>query len=183
MRIATASRPRGGRAHRDFVARGAVGGFDRRRGDTCACWRGMSRGLECNRDRAFALGGGGVGLVALLLAAVCLVALLLVALFPATDLPPSETYLLYVYCVLVVRAWTYEYGLNQMYVGGFFTGNRPPVFPLGGLQSLLCITNGVKFLGRLKSLLYDSLHDTCCTHDTCASGALFMIHSQRSLPQ
>jgi hypothetical protein len=34
-----------------------------------------------------------------------------------------------VYCVLVVRAWTYEYGLTQMYVGGFFTGNRPPVFP------------------------------------------------------
>jgi hypothetical protein len=33
------------------------------------------------------------------------------------------------YCVLVVRAWTYEYGLNQMYVGGFFTGNRPPGFP------------------------------------------------------
>ena len=76
---------------------------------------------------------------------------LLVALFPATVLPPSETYLLYVYCVLVIRAWTYEYGqgrmsihvycvlvirvwtyeygLNQMYVGGFFTGNRPLVFP------------------------------------------------------
>ena len=36
---------------------------------------------------------------------------------------------IHVYCVLVVRAWTYEYGLNQMYVGGFFTGNRPPVFP------------------------------------------------------
>ena len=36
---------------------------------------------------------------------------------------------MHVYCVLVVRAWTYEYGLNQMYVGGFFTGNRPPVFP------------------------------------------------------
>jgi len=31
--------------------------------------------------------------------------------------------------VLVVRARTHEYGLNQMYVGGFFTGNRPPVFP------------------------------------------------------
>ena len=96
-------------------------------------------------------GGGGVGLGALLLAAACMVALLLVALFPATDLPPSETYLLYAYCVLVIRAWTYEYaqgrmsmhvycvlvvrartyeyGLNQMYVGGFFTGNRPPVFP------------------------------------------------------
>jgi len=101
--------------------------------------------------RAFTLGCGGVGLVALLLADACMVALLLVALFPATDFPPSETYLLYaycvlvirawtyeyaqgrmsihVYCVLVVRAWTYEYGLNQMYVGGFFTGNRPPVFP------------------------------------------------------
>ena len=49
--------------------------------------------------------------------------------FLATVLLPIETYLLYVYCVLVVRAWTYEYGLNQMYVGGFFTGNRPPVFP------------------------------------------------------
>ena len=95
--------------------------------------------------RAFTLGCGGVGLVALLLAAACMVALLLVALFPATDLPPSETYLFYaycvlvirawtyeyvqgrmgihVYCVLVVRAWTYEYGLNQMYVGGFFTWN------------------------------------------------------------
>ena len=53
----------------------------------------------------------------------------LVALFLATVLLPIETYLLYAYCVLVVRAWTYEYGLNQMYVGGFFTGNRPPVFP------------------------------------------------------
>ena len=89
-------------------------------------------------------GCGGVGLGALLLAAACLVALLLVALFPATDLPPSATTLalsrslpryaqgrmsIHVYCVLVVRAWTYEYGLNQMYVGGFFTGNRPPVFP------------------------------------------------------
>ena len=31
--------------------------------------------------------------------------------------------------VLVVRARTCEYGLHQMYVGGFFTGNRPPVFP------------------------------------------------------
>ena len=57
------------------------------------------------------------------------VALPLVAWFHATVLPPIETYLLYVYCVLVVRAWTYEYGLNQRYVGGFFTGNRPPVFP------------------------------------------------------
>jgi len=36
-------------------------------------------------------------------------ALLLVALFPATDLPPSETYLFYAYCVLVIRARTYEY--------------------------------------------------------------------------
>ena len=92
-----------------------------------------------------------MGLVALLLVAACMVALLLVALFPATNLPPRETYLFYVYCVLVIRAWTYEYaqgrmsihvycvlvirvwtyeyGLNQMYVGGFFTGNRPPVFP------------------------------------------------------
>ena len=60
-----------------------------------------------------------------------MVALPLVALFLATVLLPIETYLLYVYCVLVVRAWTsgYEYGLNQMYVGGFFTGNHPPVFP------------------------------------------------------
>ena len=52
---------------------------------------------------------GGVGLVALLLAAACMAALLLVALFPATDLPPSETYLFYAYCVLVIRARTYEY--------------------------------------------------------------------------
>jgi hypothetical protein len=29
----------------------------------------------------------------------------------------------------------------------------------------------------LKSLLYDSLHDICCTHDTCVPGALYMIHS------
>ena len=36
---------------------------------------------------------------------------------------------------------------------------------------------GFTFLGRLKSLLYDSLHDTCYTHDTCASVALCMIHS------
>ena len=60
---------------------------------------------------------------------VSVVVLPLVALFLATVWLPIETYLLYVYCVLVVRAWTYEYGLNQMYVGGFFTGNRPPVFP------------------------------------------------------
>ena len=31
--------------------------------------------------------------------------------------------------VLVVRARTHEYGPHHMYVGGFFTGNRPPVFP------------------------------------------------------
>ena len=43
--------------------------------------------------------------------------------------PALSLSFLHVYCVLVVRAWTYEYGLNQMYVGGFFTGNRPPVFP------------------------------------------------------
>ena len=67
-------------------------------------------------------GCDGVGLGALLLAAACLVALLLVALFPATDLPPSETYLFYAYCVLVIRAWTYEYGLNQMMSGGFSLG-------------------------------------------------------------
>ncbi len=103
--------------------------FDRRRGDTCACWRGMSRGLECNRDRAFALGCGGVGLVALLLAAACLVALLLVALFPATDLPPIETCLLYVYCVLVVWAWTYEYGLNPDVCRGGFHWESPTGFP------------------------------------------------------
>ena len=86
---------------------------------------------------------------------------------------------IHVYCVLVVRAWTYEYGLNQMYVGGFFTGNRPPVFPPRSLSynpSYVSRT-GFKFLGRLKSLLYDSLHDTCCTHDTGAFGALYMIHS------
>ena len=40
----------------------------------------------------------GVGLAALLLAAACMAALLWVALFPATDLPPSETYA--VLCVL-----------------------------------------------------------------------------------
>ncbi len=89
-------------------------------------------------------GCGRVGLGAWLLAAACLVALLLVALFPATDLPPSATTLalsrslpryaqgrmsIHGYCVLVVRAWTYEYGLNQIYVGVVFTGNRPPVFP------------------------------------------------------
>ena len=34
-----------------------------------------------------------------------------------------------VYRVLVVRARSHEYGLHHMYVGGFFTGNRPPVFP------------------------------------------------------
>ena len=43
-----------------------------------------------------------------------MVALLLVALFPATDLPPSETYLFYAYCVLVIRAWTYEYAQGRM---------------------------------------------------------------------
>ena len=99
------------------------------------------------------------------------VALPLVAWFLATALLPIETYLLYVYCVLVVRAWTYEYGLNQMYVGGVFTGNRPPVFPPYVSRT------GFKFLERLKSLLHDSLHDTCYTHDTCASGTLCMIHS------
>jgi hypothetical protein len=70
------------------------------------------------------------------------VALPLVAWFSATALPLIETYLLYVYCVLVVRAWTYEYGLNQMYVGGFL-GINHRFSPLGGSQSLLCITNGV----------------------------------------
>jgi len=37
-----------------------------------------------------------------------------------------------VYCVLVIRAWTYEYGHERDYyihVGGFYTGNRPPVSP------------------------------------------------------
>ena len=29
---------------------------------------------------------------------------------------------IHVYCVLVVRAWTYEYGLNQMMSGGFSLG-------------------------------------------------------------
>ena len=83
-----------------------------------------------------------------------------------------------VYCVLVVRAWTYEYGLNQMYVGGFFTGNRPPVFPPLEVYTPSYVSRtGFKFLGRLKSLLYDSLHDTCCTHDTGAFGALYMNHS------
>jgi hypothetical protein len=78
---------------------------------------------------------------------------------------------IHVYCVLVVRAWTYEYGLNQMYVGGVFTGNRPPVSPPYVSRT------GFKFLESLKSLLHDSLHDTCYTHDTCASGDLCMIHS------
>jgi hypothetical protein len=35
-----------------------------------------------------------------------------------------------VYCVLVIRAWTYAYGRDRDYyihVGGFYTGNRPPV--------------------------------------------------------
>ena len=36
---------------------------------------------------------------------------------------------IHVYCVLVVRAWTYEYGLNQMYVGGFFHWESPTGFP------------------------------------------------------
>ena len=37
-----------------------------------------------------------------------------------------------VYCVLVIRAWTYEYGHERDYcihVGGFYTGNRPLVSP------------------------------------------------------
>ena len=37
-----------------------------------------------------------------------------------------------VYCVLVIRAWTYKYGHERNYyihVGGFYTGNRPPVSP------------------------------------------------------
>ena len=71
------------------------------------------------------------------------VALPLVALFLATVWLPIETYLLYVYCVLVVRAWTYEYGLNQMMSGVFSLGIAHRFSPLGGSQSLLCITNGV----------------------------------------
>ena len=78
--------------------------------------------------------------------------------------------------VLVVRARSHEYGLHHMYVGGFFTGNRPPVFPPRRLHSSYVSRTGFKFLGRLKSLLYDSLHD-CGTHDTSASGALYKIHS------
>jgi len=37
-----------------------------------------------------------------------------------------------VYCVLVIRAWTYEYGHERDYyihVGGFYAGNRLPVSP------------------------------------------------------
>ena len=37
-----------------------------------------------------------------------------------------------VYCVLVIRAWTYEYGHERDYyihVGGFYTGNSPQVSP------------------------------------------------------
>ena len=47
--------------------------------------------------------------------------------------------------LLNTEYWTYEYGLNQMYVGGFFTGNHPPVSPLGGLPSYVSRT-GFKFL-------------------------------------
>jgi hypothetical protein len=50
-------------------------------------------------------------------------------------------------------------GLNQMYVGGFFTGIAHRFSPLGGLHSSYVSRTGFKFLGRLKSLLYDSLHD------------------------
>ena len=66
------------------------------------------------RDTLWTHKGRGVGLVALLLAAACMVALLLVALVPATDLPPSETYLFYAYCVIVICAWTYEYAQGRM---------------------------------------------------------------------
>jgi len=84
---------------------------------------------------------------------------------------------IHVYCVLVVRAWTYEYGLNQMYVGGF-PWESPTGFPPWEVHNPSYVSRtGFKFLGRLKSLLYDSLHDTCYTHDTCAPGALYMIHS------
>ena len=31
-----------------------------------------------------------------------------------THTPTSETYLFYVYCVLVIRAWTYEYAQGRM---------------------------------------------------------------------
>ena len=108
------------------------------------------------RDALWTHKGRGVGLVALLLAAACMVALLLVALVPATDLPPSETYLFYAYCVIVICAWTYEYAQGRMSIHVY-------------TPSYVSQT-GFKFLGRLKSLLYDSLHDICCTHDTCASG-------------
>jgi len=93
--------------------------------------------------------------------------------------PTHTPYLLYVYCVLVIRAWTYEYGLNQMYVGGFFYwGESPTGFPPLEVHNPSYVSRtGLKFLGRLTPLPYDSLHDTCYTHDTCASGALCMIHS------
>jgi hypothetical protein len=98
------------------------------------------------RDTLWTHKGRGVGLVALLLAAACMVALLLVALVPATDLPPSETYLFYAYCVIVICAWTYEYAQGRMSIHVY-------------TPSYVSQT-GFKFLGRLKSLLYDSLHDT-----------------------
>ncbi len=50
---------------------------------------------------------------------------------------------MHVYWVLVVRARTHEYGPHHMYVGGFFTGNRPPVFPPRRFTTLLCLTSGV----------------------------------------
>jgi len=47
-----------------------------------------------------------------------------------------------VYCVLVIRAWTYEYGQDRDYyihVEEFYTGNRhrflPCMFSIGGLNS------------------------------------------------
>jgi hypothetical protein len=78
--------------------------------------------------------------------------------YATTKVPKYHAYAqgrmsIHVYCVLVVRAWTYEYGLNQMYVGGFFTGNHPPVSPLGGLPSYVSRT-GFKFL-RYHLLRYD----------------------------
>jgi hypothetical protein len=63
-------------------------------------------------------------------------------------------------------------------VGGTLPGKRPPAANLQeGYTPSYVSRKGFKFLRRLKSLLYDSLHDICCTHDTRAFGAWYMIHS------
>ena len=63
---------------------------------------------------------------------------------------------------------------------GFFHWESPTGFPPSEVHNSSDVSRtGFEFLARLKSLLYDSLHVTCCTHDTCASGALCMIHSSK----